>query len=44
MENKNNNIVIDSSLPNVSGLDVFKLNLSIREKQLATKLNAVVKK
>jgi len=44
MEIKNNNIVIDSSLLNSSGLNVFKLKKSIREKQLATQTNAIVKK
>jgi hypothetical protein len=44
MEIKNKNIVNDSSLPNVSGLNVFKLKKSIREKQLAIDNNAIVKK
>lgn len=44
MEIKNNNIVNDNSLPNSSGLNMFKLKKSIREKQLATQTNAIVKK
>lgn len=44
MEIKNNNIVNDSSQPSASGLNVFKLKKSIREKQLATQTNAIVKK
>lgn len=44
MEIKDKNIVIDSSLPNGDGLNVFKLKKSIREKQLAVNTNAIVKK
>lgn len=44
MEIKDKNIVIDSSLPNGNELNVFKLNKSIREKQLAINTNAIVHK
>ena len=44
MEIKNKNIVNDSPLLLGSGLNVFKLKKSIREKQLATETNAIVQK
>ncbi len=44
MEIKTKNTTNDSSLTNVSGLDVFKLKQSIREKQLVKENNQIVKK
>jgi hypothetical protein len=44
MEIKTKNTSNDSSLTNVSELDVFKLKKSMREKQLVKENNQIVKK
>lgn len=44
MENKEKNIVIDSSQLNASGLDLLCLNESIKKKQLEKSLKLIVKK